>query len=105
MPAKKKAAAKKAAKKKTAKKSVTAGKQVGRYWWTYPQDLIREPILWQVGQKFKVITDVRQASVAKDIGIVCVQVEGKRDDLKKAIAWLERKGVNVEPVEIDAIAG
>ena len=42
---------------------------------------------------------------AKGIGIVCVQIEGKRDDIKKAIAWLESKGVNVEPVEIDAIAG
>ena len=101
---KKKAAAKKAI-KRTKKKSVTSGKQVGRYWWTYPKDLIREPVLYQVGQRFKVVTDVRQASIAKDIGIVCVQIEGKRDDIKKAIAWLERKGVNVEPVEIDAIAG
>lgn len=104
MAAKKKAAAKKAAKKKT-KRSVTSGKQVSRYWWTYPKDQITEPLIWQVSQKFKVVTNVRQASVAKDLGIVCVQLEGSRDAIKKAVAWVERKGVTVEPVEIGAIAG
>jgi L-aspartate semialdehyde sulfurtransferase ferredoxin len=104
MAAKKKAPAKKSAKKKT-QRSVTSGKQVSRYWLTYPKDQITEPLIWQVGQKFKVITNVRQASVAKDMGIVCVQVEGSREEIKKAVAWMERKGVTVEPVEIGAIAG
>ena len=104
MAAKKKAPAKKAAKKKTPR-SVTSGKQVSRYWWTYPKERITEPLIWLVGQKFKVITNVRQASVAKDMGIVCVQIEGSREEIKKAVSWLERKGVTVEPVEIGAIAG
>ena len=29
----------------------------------------------------------------------------KRDEVKAAINWLEKQGVNVEPVEIGAIAG
>lgn len=113
MAAKKKTARKKVApkkkvaarKKKTVRKSVTAGKQVGRYWWTYPADQITEPVIWQVGKKFDLVTNVRQASVAKDIAIVSVQLEGKREAIKKAIAWVEKKGITVEPVEIGAIAG
>ena len=88
-----------------ARKSVTSGKQVARYWWTYPANLITEPVMWQVGKKFDVVTNVRQASVAKDIAIVSVQLEGSRDAIKKAIAWVEKKGIAFEPVEIGAIAG
>lgn len=107
MAAKKKAAPKRAAAKKKSsnRKSVTSGKQVARYWWTYPADQITEPVIWQVGRKFEVVTNVRQASVAKDIAIVSVQLEGSREAIKKAIAWVEKKGIAVEPVEIGAIAG
>lgn len=107
MAAKKKAARKQVAPKKRAarRKSVTAGRQVARYWWTYPAELITEPVIWQVGKRFDVVTNVRQASVAKDIAIVSVQLEGSRDAIKKSIAWVEKKGITVEPVEIGAIAG
>jgi hypothetical protein len=30
-------------------------------------------------------------------------LDGKREDVKAAIAWLEKLGVNVEPVEISVI--
>lgn len=106
MATKKKSSKKVAAPRKSAaKKSVTEGKQIARYWWTYPAKLITEPVMWQVGKKFDVVTNVRQASVAKDIAIVSVQLEGSRDAIKKAIAWVEKKGIAVEPVEIGAIAG
>jgi ABC-type methionine transport system ATPase subunit len=107
MAVKKKAARKKTAPKKKAaqRKSVTAGKQIARYWWTYPAERITEPVIWQVGRKFEVVTNVRQASVAKDIAIVSVQLEGTRDEIKKAVAWVEKRGIAVEPVEIGAIAG
>lgn len=96
---------KKVAKKKTAaKKSVTAGKQVSRYWWTYPGNRLKDSIIYEVGQRFKVVTNVRTASVDIDIGIVGIQLEGERDEIRRAVAWVEKKGVHVEPVEIGAIA-
>lgn len=71
----------------------------------YPPKLITKPLVWQIGQKFKVITNIRQASVTDEIGIVCLELDGKRADVKAAIKWLEKSGVSVEPVEISAIAG
>jgi predicted deacetylase len=41
--------------------------------------------------------------VRDEIGIVCLELEGARADLKKATKWLERKGIKVEPVEINVI--
>ena len=69
----------------------------------YPPRLIQEPLIWTLGQKFKVVTNIRQASVTDEIGIVCLEVEGKRADVKAAITWLEKLGVSVEPVEINVI--
>ena len=74
-----------------------------RLWLMYPPKLIREPLIWKLGQKFRVVTNIRQASVTDEIGIVCLEVDGKRADVKAAIKWLEKLGVSVEPVEINVI--
>ena len=76
-----------------------------RLWLMYPPKLIKQPFIWEVGRKFKVVTNIRQASVTDEIGIVCLELDGARDEVKAAIKWLEKQGVNVEPVEIGVIAG
>ena|ERR1051325_11766124 len=74
-----------------------------RLWLMYPPKLIQKPLIWELGQKFKVVTNIRQASVTDEIGIVCLELDGKRDDVKGAINWLEKLGVKVEPIEINVI--
>ena len=69
----------------------------------FPPKLIQEPLIWKLGQKFKVVTNIRQASVTDEIGIMCLELDGKREDVKAAIQWLEKLGVSVEPVEISVI--
>ncbi len=76
-----------------------------RLWLMYPPRLIKKPFIWEVGHKFKVTTNIRQASVTDEIGIVCLELDGTRAEVDRAIAWLEKSGVNVEPVEIGVIAG
>jgi L-aspartate semialdehyde sulfurtransferase ferredoxin len=89
-------------KKKTSRTQPTSPTQ-RRLWLMYPPRLIQQPLIWQVGQKFSVVTNIRQATVTDEIGIVCLEVDGKRDDVKAAINWLEKLGVKVEPVEINVI--
>jgi len=74
-----------------------------RLWLMFPRKLIQKPVVWQVGHKFKVVTNIRQASVTDEIGIVCLELDGQRDEVKAAIKWLEKLGVSVEPVEISVI--
>ena len=69
----------------------------------YPPKLITRPIVWELGQKFPLTTNVRQASVTDEIGIVSLELSGRRDDIKAAIKWLEKLGIKVEPVEINVI--
>jgi L-aspartate semialdehyde sulfurtransferase ferredoxin len=78
--------------------------QQTRLWLMYPPKLIKKPLIWEVSRRFKVVTNIRQASVTDEIGIVCLELDGRRADVKAAIKWLERTGVSVEPVEISVIA-
>ena len=78
--------------------------QQTRLWLMYPPKLIKKPLIWEVSRRFKVVTNIRQASVTDEIGIVCLELDGKRADVKAAIKWLEKTGVSVEPVEISVIA-
>ncbi len=71
----------------------------------YPARLITRPIVFEIGKEFAVITNIRQASVTEEIGIVSLELEGDREEIKKAINWLEEQGVKVEPVEINTIEG
>jgi hypothetical protein len=76
-----------------------------RLWLMYPARLITRPVLHDLGHTFAVVTNVRQASVTEEIGIVSVEIVGERPEIKRAVAWLEELGVKVEPVEINTIEG
>lgn len=76
-----------------------------RLWLSFPAKLITRPVIYELGKTFPVVTNIRQASVTEEIGIVSLELEGERDDIKAAIAWLEELGVKVEPVEINTIEG
>jgi ABC-type methionine transport system ATPase subunit len=76
-----------------------------RLWLMFPTKLVTRPILWELGKKFEVVTNLRQASVTDEIGVVSLSLEGERNEIKKSIAWLEELGIKVEPVEINTIEG
>jgi hypothetical protein len=106
MPAKKRAQVR--ASRPTLRRSSTvaasaAGIEKRRFWLMYPPKFIKTPVLWELGHRFKVITNVRQASVTDEIGIVCLELDGPRAEINAAVVWLEKAGINVEPVEINVI--
>lgn len=82
------------AKKKMAKKKL---------YLTFPQRLIKEPVIYQVGHKFQVITNIRGASVSEEIGLVALELEGEEREIEKAIKYLKKLGIKVEPIEKDVI--
>ena len=76
-----------------------------RLWLMFPTKLVTRPVHWELGQKFPVITNIRQTSVTDEIGIVSLSLEGEREEIKRSIAWLEELGIKVEPVEMNTIEG
>ena len=72
---------------------------------TFPQKLIREPIIYNLGQQFSVVTNIRRADVSEDRGWVVLELEGEEGDIEQGIAWVTSKGVRVDPVIGDIVEG
>ena len=76
---------------------------IERFYLTYNQDRIKEPIIYWVGQKYRVVTNIRAASVSDHIGIVALELEGDQDEINAAVKWIAAQGVKVEPIEKNVI--
>lgn len=76
-----------------------------RLWLMFQPRLVTQPVVYELGKRFEVVTNIRQASVNEEIGLVSVEIDGERPEIERAIAWLEELGVKVEPVEINTIEG
>jgi len=84
--------------------AIAGGGTVARkVWLTFPHDLVERPLIWEVGRKFEVVTNIRQASVSKEVGIVGLELSGEEDEVRQAIAFLTEAGVSVEPVELGVV--
>lgn len=71
----------------------------------FPSDLITEPIIYLMSKNYEVVTNIRRANVTSDIGWVVLEVDGEENVVNRALEWVKDKGVVVEPVEGDVIAG
>ena len=69
----------------------------------FPQHLIKEPVIYMMAKEYEVIPNIRRAKVTEQIGEVTLELEGSDDSLKKAVVFLEKKGVKVEPVVGDVV--
>jgi hypothetical protein len=76
-----------------------------RVMFTFPPDLIKEPIIYNLGRKFKVVPNIRRADVSENKGWVVLELEGEEQDIEKGLAWVVGKGVRVDPVAGDIMEG
>ena len=70
----------------------------------FPLHLIKEPVVYTMAKECDVIPNIRRARVTETIGEVTLELDGTDENLKKAIAFLEKKGVKVEPVTGDVVS-
>ena len=66
---------------------------------TYPPELIREPIIYNLGEQFNIVTNIHLADISEDRGWVVLELEGKEKDIEEGIAWATSKGMRVEPAD------
>jgi molybdopterin synthase sulfur carrier subunit len=70
---------------------------------TFPPKLIKEPVIYNIGHRFKVVTNIRSANVSENVGWVTLEIDGEEEEYLKALDYLKKIGVRVEPVERDVI--
>lgn len=64
----------------------------------FPQELLKEPIIHNLGQQFKVVTNIYLAEITEDRGWLEVELEGEEKQIEDSLAWVISRGVRVEPV-------
>ena len=68
-----------------------------KYFCTFPQHLISEPIISHtLGSKFQVIPNIRAASITDTLALVAVEIEGSDDAIDRSVEYLRERGVRVE---------
>ncbi len=61
----------------------------------FPEEIIEEPLLYNIGSSFDVIPNIRGASVAGDQGAMDLELEGEESEIERVIAYLVDRGVSV----------
>ena len=69
----------------------------------YPEEHIPDPILYQIGQEFQVVTSIRRADVRETTGWLDVEFTGEADEIERAIEGLRQKGCIVDPIELNVV--
>ncbi|MEE8413206.1 MAG: NIL domain-containing protein [Dehalococcoidales bacterium] len=72
---------------------------------TFPEELIRDPIIFNLSNQFNVVTNIRRADITESKGWVVLELEGDEQDIEQGIVWVTSKGVRVDPVVGDIVEG
>jgi ABC-type methionine transport system ATPase subunit len=70
---------------------------------TFPQHLIKEPVIFTMAKKYDVMPNIRRARVTETVGEMVLELEGTDENLGKGIQSLKDQGIVVELVEGDII--
>ena len=62
-----------------------------------------EPVIYELGQRFQIVTNIRRADVDRDEGWVMLELLGDAEELQLGLDYLADRGVRVDPVEGDLV--
>ena len=71
---------------------------------TFPRQKTKEAIICDMYDRYGVRFNIRSASVDDQMGLIALEMEAKTiDQMNKAFVYFEKRGVKVEPIEINVI--
>lgn len=68
---------------------------------TFPQNLIKEPVLFRMAKTYDVMPNIRRARVTETVGEMILELDGTEENLEKGLQSLRDQGVEVELIEGD----
>ena len=76
-----------------------------RWHLTFPEALIQDPVIYNLGKRFDIVTNIRRANVEERFGWVILEVEGSGQALRDGVGYLSDLGVTVDRIEGDVVQG
>lgn len=70
---------------------------------TFPDQLIKQPVIYNLGKNFDIVTNIRRANVEQEVGWVVLEMDGADDALEKGLKYLDEVGVQVDRLDGDVI--
>lgn len=70
---------------------------------TFPQHLVKEPVIFTMAKKYDIMPNIRRARVTETVGEMVLELDGTEENLKKGMESLKQQGVVVELVEGDIV--
>jgi hypothetical protein len=74
-----------------------------RVMFTFQPEGSSEPIIYELGQRFHLVTNIHRANAAEDRGWIEVELEGEEKNIEAGISWATSKGIRVD--RINNLAG
>jgi ABC-type methionine transport system ATPase subunit len=68
---------------------------------TFPQHLIREPILFTMAKKHDVMPNIRRARVTDTVGEMVLELEGEEQNIEDGLRSLREQGIKIELIDGD----
>ncbi len=65
----------------------------------FPRDAISDPIIYNVGQLFEVVTVIRAATMDNKNCLMALELQGAKGEITRAVEYLKNHKVRVEAVE------
>ena len=66
---------------------------------TFPGDTLNDPIIYRLGQEYKVVTNIRRADVTQDSGWVELDLDGEPAEVERALEYCRSRGIGVQRLE------
>ena len=63
---------------------------------TFPEHLIKQPIIARLVREFDVLPNIRRANVEEHVGWIICELGGEDEAVERAIEWLHDLGVGVD---------
>lgn len=72
---------------------------------TFKTAMIQEPVIYQLGKKFEIVTNIRRAEIDSENGWVILEVEGELDEIERGLQWVREQGSDVSSLDGDILVG
>ena len=63
---------------------------------TFPESLVREPIIARMVHDFEVVPNIRRADVGERNGWIICELDGEPGTVDRAVEWLNGEGIRVD---------
>jgi len=72
---------------------------------TFPPDLVTQPVVYNMGKEFQVVTNIRRANVSRERGWMILEISGSDEEIDRALGWAKDQGVRIDSIDEETTAG